>query len=95
VPPRLCASARLNAQGARCRLLLAECDLLVLQLSGEYARLAFELAAARRGAPPPYLSLDAYAWAPRYALAAAPRWWERAAPFAFEELVAHRGRRGA
>ena len=63
--------------------------------TGEYARLAFELAAARRGAPPPFLSLDAYAWAPRYALAAVPRWWERAGPLAFEELVAHRWRRGA
>jgi len=38
-------------------------------LTGEFSRLALELAFARTRLVPPYISLDSYAWAPRYGLA--------------------------
>ena len=69
-------------------LLLGDCDYFIGQLSGEFSRLAFELSVGSKGYVVPFISLDTYAWAPRYALAALPRWWERAQQYDFEEVIA-------
>jgi hypothetical protein len=69
-------------------LLLGDCHYFIGQLSGEFSRLAFELSMASKGYVAPFMSLDTYAWAPRYGLAHIPRWWERSSPFDFEEVIA-------
>ena len=69
-------------------LLLGDCHYFIGQLSGEFSRLAFELSMASKGYVAPFMSLDTYAWAPRYGLAQIPRWWQRSSPFEFEEVIA-------
>jgi len=69
-------------------LLLGDCHYFIGQLSGEFSRLAFELSFTSKGYMAPFMSLDTYAWAPRYGLAHIPRWWERASQYDFEEIIA-------
>ena len=69
-------------------LLLGDCHYFIGQLSGEFSRLAFELSMASKGYVAPFMSLDTYAWAPRYGLAQIPRWWQRASQLEFEEVIA-------
>ena len=67
--------------------LLRECDYLILQLSGEFSRLALELNIASKGYLPPFISLDTYSWAPRYGLAHVSEWWVNQSAYTLEDLV--------
>uniref|UniRef100_A0A7S4PIV9 Alpha-(1,6)-fucosyltransferase N- and catalytic domain-containing protein n=1 Tax=Guillardia theta TaxID=55529 RepID=A0A7S4PIV9_GUITH len=82
---------RLAADSALLDLfLLRECDYLILQLSGEFSRLALELNIASKGYLPPFISLDTYSWAPRYGLAHVSEWWVNQSAYTLEDLVKHK-----